>query len=176
MTGLYGKMPGHGDFVRRRLPESFLTPWDAWLQAGIAAARSVFQGEFDRVWASAPLWRFRLPAGACGDGVAAGILIPSWDFVGRHFPLTLAAVLPADTNPPPSAWYAALELAGTAAIERGDTADALMAALPEIPKEYVASDAEAISPEGWWTADEFYWDLPRLPTDTQFSTLLRGSA
>ena len=32
-TGLFGKLPAHGDFVRRHLPRSFVTPWDEWLWA-----------------------------------------------------------------------------------------------------------------------------------------------
>ena len=39
VTGLHGKLPAHGDFVRRGLPTSFCEPWDAWLQAGMTAAR-----------------------------------------------------------------------------------------------------------------------------------------
>ena len=39
-VGIYGKLPSHGDFLQRRVPPEFLTPWDDWLQAGIAASRS----------------------------------------------------------------------------------------------------------------------------------------
>ena len=28
-TGWYGKLPASGDFVTRRLPPSFIEPWDA---------------------------------------------------------------------------------------------------------------------------------------------------
>ena len=32
-TGWYGKLPASGDFATRRLPPSFIEPWDAWLNA-----------------------------------------------------------------------------------------------------------------------------------------------
>ena len=114
-TGLFGKLPAHGDFVRRNLPRSFVAPWDAWLSAGLLAAPN----------ARWELWRFHLAAGACGPDAAAGVLAPSVDAVGRRFPLTLAAL---DVNQPPDdPWYDALEaLAG-----QDLDADAMASALPD---------------------------------------------
>ena len=34
--GFYGKVATRGDFVGRRLPRTFLDPWDQWLQASLA--------------------------------------------------------------------------------------------------------------------------------------------
>jgi len=58
MTGVFGKLPAHGDFVRRGLPQSFVGPWDAWLQAGIGMARGTLGSDFDLRWAATPAWRF----------------------------------------------------------------------------------------------------------------------
>lgn len=114
-TGLFGKLPTRGDFVRRNLPRSFVEPWDAWLSAGLIAVPNAHWGP----------WRFHLAAGACGPDGAAGVLAPSQDSVGRRFPLTLAVL--GVSHRPPEAWYAALEvLAADVTLD----ADTLAAALP----------------------------------------------
>jgi type VI secretion system protein ImpM len=130
--GLLGKLPAHGDFIRRGdLPASFRRPWDAWLEEGMAAARAALGEErWTQVWDAAPAWRFALPAGACGPEAVAGLLLPSRDSVQRRFPLTLAAVTPDAGAAWPPAWFAALEGVGRAALAQGLDADALAAALP----------------------------------------------
>ena len=91
--GLYGKMPAHGDFVRRNLSEGFVSTWDRWAQAGLAAARTEHDGGWASAWEAAPSWRFALPAGACGPVPVAGVMVFSADAVGRRFPLVLASGL-----------------------------------------------------------------------------------
>lgn len=171
-TGLYGKLPAHGDFVRRALPDGFVLPWDAWLQACIATAREEMgEAEFAAAWDAAPPWRFRLPPGACGTSAAAGVMVPSADMVGRRFPLTLAALLRDGSEAPAGGWYEALAAAGTAGRDGGEGADDVLAALPEAP--WPAADA----PEtGWWLAADHRWDLPELPPPGQFRILLEGGA
>ena len=39
-VGLYGKLPSHGDFLRRRTSDAFVDRWDGWLQGCMAASRS----------------------------------------------------------------------------------------------------------------------------------------
>src|SRR5207237_396213 len=41
-AGWYGKIPGTGDFVPRRVSASFSAAWDRWLQAALAGARAWF--------------------------------------------------------------------------------------------------------------------------------------
>ena len=89
--GWFGKIPAAGDFINRRLPNDFLQPWDEWLQSGIARGRSVLEARWDEVYLTFPVWRFLLPAGTGSQGHWAGVLMPSVDRVGRHFPLTVAA-------------------------------------------------------------------------------------
>ena len=43
------------------------------------------------IYLSSPIWRFALARGVCGESAWVGLMMPSVDRVGRHFPLTLAA-------------------------------------------------------------------------------------
>jgi protein phosphatase/serine/threonine-protein phosphatase Stp1 len=174
MTGIYGKLPAHGDFVRRDLPQSFVAPWDTWLQQGLATGCDMSDPDFDTFWASIPPWRFRLPAGVCGDRAVAGVLIRSSDAVGRRFPLTLAEVLAPGQPPPDAGWYAALEQAGLASRDQGDSADMLLAVLPAAGTRQGFASSDDVPAEGWWTRDGRRWTLPGLPAPAQFARLLRG--
>ncbi|RNF31848.1 hypothetical protein NM04_04920 [Massilia aurea] len=89
--GLFGKLASHGDFVQRRLPPYFIAAWDTWLQQGIREGRLRLGAAWPERYLHAPLWRFVLAPGVCGQTAMAGVLLPSVDRVGRHFPLTLAA-------------------------------------------------------------------------------------
>ncbi|MBH0312174.1 DUF2094 domain-containing protein, partial [Alcaligenes faecalis] len=35
----YGKIPAMGDFVRRRMPEPILLPWERWFSSGVSQIR-----------------------------------------------------------------------------------------------------------------------------------------
>jgi type VI secretion system protein ImpM len=125
-VGIYGKLPSHGDFLQRRVPPEFLTPWDEWLQAGIAASRGALAQEWADTYLTSPVWRFALSASACGRAAVAGLMAPSVDRVGRFFPLTLVWRLPAELPP---IVYASLSGATLASAEQllidGLTADSL---------------------------------------------------
>jgi type VI secretion system protein ImpM len=129
VTGLFGKLPAHGDFVRRALPGRFIDPWDAWLSAGMLAAVEVLGDGWLAGWETARPFRFHLESGACGPDAVAGVVLPSEDMVGRRFPLTLAAILPAGSAPDPE-WLDATEAAGRRALGGGVNADSLAALLP----------------------------------------------
>jgi type VI secretion system protein ImpM len=98
-VGIYGKLPSHGDFLQRRVPAEFLTPWDDWLQAGISASRSALADQWTDTYLTSPVWRFALSASACGRAAVAGLMAPSVDRVGRFFPLTLVWRLPRELPP-----------------------------------------------------------------------------
>ncbi len=85
----FGKLPFLGDFASRRLPESFIKPWDDWLQPGLAAARESIGDRWLDLYLTFPVWRFVVPAGLLGDANWIGVLLPSIDRVGRCFPLTI---------------------------------------------------------------------------------------
>jgi len=120
--GLYGKLPILGDFVYRRLPASFVQPWDAWLQASLCASREQLGSGWLEVYLTSPIWRFVLSPGNCGDKASAGILMPSVDKVGRYFPLTLAAILDEPEALPnlfvtAASWFDTLEHLALATLE-----------------------------------------------------------
>lgn len=96
--GFYGKLASRGDFVRCGLPASFVEPWDAWLGAGLAASRTALGPAWLEAYLVSPPWRFVIAPGLLGAAPVAGVMMPSVDRVGRHFPLTAALTLPADTH------------------------------------------------------------------------------
>lgn len=98
-VGWYGKLPSHGDFLQRRMPEDFLNKWDAWLQDCIAASRAHLGDAWLDTYLTSPVWRFFLGQGVMSASCFAGIVLPSVDRVGRYFPLTVVAELPADLPP-----------------------------------------------------------------------------
>lgn len=97
--GAFGKMPALGDFLRLSLPPGFVDPWDAWVQAGLLAARAQLADRWQACFFSAPIWRFTLAPGLAGPVAVQGVLMPSVDRVGRQFPLTFVAALGGATNP-----------------------------------------------------------------------------
>jgi type VI secretion system protein ImpM len=96
-VGFYGKLPSHGDFLKRRVSDAFVGVWDGWLQECLAASRSALADRWLDVYLTSPVWRFACAAGACGSAPIIGVMAPSVDRVGRYFPLTLVAGLPSDT-------------------------------------------------------------------------------
>jgi type VI secretion system protein ImpM len=109
-AGCFGKLRSNGDFVTRRLPASFVEPWDAMLQAGLLASRDALGPAWLDAYLSAPLWCFALGVDVVGGPAWAGVLMPSVDCAGRHFPLTIAAPISADAcagwTPHAGGWFA----------------------------------------------------------------------
>ena len=97
--GAYGKIPAIGDFLRIDPPPGFVRPWDDWLQRLMTTARAAFGAEYDAAYLGAPIWRFGLAADLAGPGPVMGVMMPSVDRVGRHFPLTLVAGMPRASDP-----------------------------------------------------------------------------
>jgi type VI secretion system protein ImpM len=97
-VGLYGKLPSHGDFLRRRVSDGFVRVWDEWLQECIASSRSALGERWLDVYLTSPVWRFAAEAGAFGPAPILGLMAPSVDRVGRYFYLTLVAELPEEVN------------------------------------------------------------------------------
>ena len=119
--GFFGKVRSHGDFVSRRLPATFTEPWDKWLQTLLHVSREQLGPLWLESYLNSPIWRFALAPGACSTQAWAGILMPSIDKVGRHFPLTIASrisnsttliKLTAETN----AWFDQLEALALSAL------------------------------------------------------------
>jgi type VI secretion system ImpM family protein len=134
ITGFHGKLPSRGDFVGRGLPRAFTDPWTAWLNDGLRMQ----EGGATDAWQTAPAWNFTLPAGFVGPFAMAGLLLPSVDRVGRHYPLTIVVLFPqCAATPDPAAledWHHAAAICAASALAEGWSPDALFDALPkEIP-------------------------------------------
>jgi type VI secretion system protein ImpM len=128
-VGWYGKIPGAGDFIARRVPASFSEPWDRWLQAAIDGSRERLGTRWRDAFLSMPAWRFVLGPGVVGANAWAGLMVPSVDAVGRYFPLTVACALPsasldvAATLLGAGRWFEGVEAIALEAIApRADTA------------------------------------------------------
>jgi type VI secretion system protein ImpM len=166
--GLFGKLPGHGDFVRRGLPASFVDPLDAWLRQGLGASRERLGEGWLELYLVMPPWRFAIAAEVCGPGAAAGVMIPSVDRVGRYYPFTLAALL--DPAPSPlalhraAAWLDDLEALALAALEDGLELETYLERLATVrpPSAPAAASVVRGAPEAlaerlalpwslWWT-------------------------
>jgi len=102
-VGWYGKIPGTGDFITRRVPASFSESWDRWLQQSMDGSRERLGKRWRDAFLTMPAWRFILSPGLVTPNAWAGVMLPSVDAVGRYFPLTAACPLPS----------ASLDLVGT---------------------------------------------------------------
>jgi type VI secretion system protein ImpM len=133
-VGWYGKIPGTGDFIARRVPASFSEPWDRWLQGAIEGSKQRLGAYWRDTFLSMPAWRFALGAGMVGANAWAGLMVPSVDAVGRYFPLTVACALPAGLDPLATLlgagrWFAEIEAIALEAIAPGANTTAVDAAL-----------------------------------------------
>jgi type VI secretion system protein ImpM len=159
IPGWYGKVPYLGDFASRRLPQTFIATWDNWLQQSMSASRSRLGAQWLEAYLHSPIWRFVLLPGVIGDEFWAGLVMPSVDKVGRHFPLTIAASI----APRPgilatviasSNWYAAIEDTALAALNTAFTVEQFEARLAHAPFQdglFQEQDTRALDLAGWWT-------------------------
>ena len=113
-VGLYGKLPSHGDFLRRRASDAFVRVWDPWLQECLAASRAALGDRWLDVYLTSPAWRF-VRARARAAAPVIGLMVPSVDRVGRYFPLTMVAELP-----PARIWCRAVTRAHRPFFERAE--------------------------------------------------------
>ena len=188
--GFYGKLPGEGDFVTRRLPWEFTSAWDGWLQQGMQASRGALGERWLNLYLSAPIWRFQLAPGVCGPLAWRGLFFASVDRVGRYFPLTLAFAGGSAASPGGVASALAGDAAGWLAAE-----DAALAGLaPRLPlddfdralqalAEPAAEPADACPPAavhlycaGSDEAPPLRLAFPALPPAAQFTELISPSA
>jgi type VI secretion system protein ImpM len=138
-AGWYGKIPGTGDFIARRMPSSFSESWDRWLQAAIAGSRDRLGGRWRDTFLSMPIWRFVLSPGMLTANAWAGIMVPSVDAVGRYFPLAVASALPSAsvdliaTLFAAQAWFDEIEAIALSAIAPAADSAAIDAAIVQKP-------------------------------------------
>lgn len=172
-VGVFGKLPGLGDFLIRGLDPAFAHAWHGWLARELPAAHAGLGDGFALPYLHAPAWRFALAAGIAGPGMT-GVLIPSLDAVGRPFPLTLAAV----GAPAEAGWYAAVEALARAALDEAAWAlGPWLAGLAALPAPTAAGSATGAV--FWGEGSPFVAPGARrfaaLPTGADFLRLLLDS-
>lgn len=82
---VFGKLPGHGDFVYRGLGDGACAVWDEWASTGMANAAAELGDRFGDAHERAPPWCFIAGPGPLGDSWRVGALAPSADNAGRRF-------------------------------------------------------------------------------------------
>jgi len=160
-VGWFGKIPALGDFASYNLAQEFIEIWDLWLQHGIATSRASLGAGWLDSYLTAPIWYFSLFPDIVGSQAWTGLLMPSVDKVGRHFPLTIAMPLESDGAAVvrtfgQQGWYAAL----------GDIALSTLSL--DYPARQLETDLDALPPPGngvdpnvaaarvladWWQGD-----------------------
>ncbi len=113
-TGLFGKLPAHGDFLCRDLDANFVEVWDTWLQGFVGGTQEQLGENWLDTYLTSPIWRFALSAGVVDDNIWAGVVLPSVDRVGRYFPFSLVrrmdnTLCPAELISNRTEWFEALE-------------------------------------------------------------------
>jgi type VI secretion system protein ImpM len=89
LTGIYGKLPAHGDFIFRNLSPAFINQWDEWLQLYVSSSREQIGEDWLNIYLTSPIWRFVLSSGVIDEKIWAGVIMPSVDRVGRFFPVSI---------------------------------------------------------------------------------------
>lgn len=148
MTGYFGKVSTHGDFVTRRLPAGLVQAWDDWLQDCVQASQERLGAAWLERYLTSPVWRFAIAPGVLGEEGLGGVMMPSVDRVGRYFPLMLGAL-----GAPPlldwfhgqAAWYDAIEELARASLHPAFT----LARFDEAPLPSCAAGAPAVPAAAW---------------------------
>jgi len=199
-AGWFGKMPSLGDFASRRLPASWIDAWDGWLQQELVRSRAAL-GDDDwlALYLVAPVRRFWLAPGLLAPPAWLGVLMPSVDSVGRHFPFTLATALPAGRDYLFDAlandnWLDAADAVARQVLDPLFDVAALESAVLEMPALHGERRAEShagtrlaqqlrdTNPDlrcAWWcegacAASDFIV-APALPDRAHFDALLHGT-
>jgi type VI secretion system protein ImpM len=124
VTGYFGKVSTHGDFVSRRLSAQLVQAWDAWLQECLQASQDKLGSAWLERYLTSPVWRFAIAPGVLGPEGLGGMMMPSVDRVGRYFPLMVGAPGTApllDWFHGQVAWYDAVEDLARESLDPGFT-------------------------------------------------------
>lgn len=189
MAGCFGKLPARGDFLLRGLPRTFADPWHEWLLDGLQASRAVLgEGWLDR-YLNAPIWRFALDAGVCGPQAAAGVMMPSVDKAGRHFPLTLVALFApgqtAEGSGADGAWFEAAEDLALSALTHTLDVEAFVGSVAALsvpdPRPQPPAGLAPPAAARWWTLGgegvaEQGFTGAGLPPAARFADFLTGQS
>lgn len=177
-AGFFGKLPGAGDFVQRRLSPAFVEAWDRHFERAVNASRVAMGDAWQHAYRSSPAWRFMLSPGVCTSTAWVGVLGPAGDRVGRSFPMVIAVPLddPSSTTQvlrDGDTWFTAIEqvyrAAQTDPSVNVEAFDAQLLALADVP--LVASTSttlHGVEHIAWQGAGQWRLPLPRACGDGDF--------
>lgn len=143
-SGLYGKLPMHGDFIHRNLPSTFITIWDEWLQHYVAGSKEHLGDEWLDIYLTSPIWRFVLSSGVINEQHWAGVMMPSVDQVGRYYPFSIVTPIPPELNPLEFIslerdWFEKMEELSLLALDEQLLVDELFDEISAIESNFVSS-------------------------------------
>ncbi|GLQ99206.1 type VI secretion system-associated protein TagF [Dyella mobilis] len=177
-AGFFGKLPGVGDFVQRRLPAQFVDVWDKHFEHAVSDSRNALGDTWQHAYRSSPPWRFLLSAQVCGASAWVGVMGAGGDRVGRCFPMVIAAPLDdfssaAQVLRHGDAWYAAIERVHVAAQANAsigvDAFDAELLALADMPLvESGTAAPHGLEHVAWQNAQQWRLPLPDRRADGDF--------
>lgn len=191
----FGKLPGVGDFVSRRMPYALQQFWDRWLAGGMEALKIGNTTSGWGLWHNTPSWAFLLPAQPGVPWAQFGVMAPSCDRVGRNFPFLVCARLQVGEIESAVLRIAGVALAWSQAIEQAqrerqsmDVFDAAMesARMQGLALASMPGDVERTLPRGMnpthlpWPdmakvfdpkgAESYWWSVPPASTGFQART------
>jgi len=153
LTGIFGKLPAHGDFVHRNLPPDFVNIWDEWLQHYIATSQEQLGESWLNIYLTSPIWRFVMSEGVIDKHSWAGFILPSVDRVGRYFPFSTITQIPSNVNPleffsTHTAWFEGAEEVALQALNGDMVIDEYMDEIKSIEPEYHSGYVRGSVPTG----------------------------
>jgi len=166
-AGFFGKLPGAGDFVQRRLPARFVDRWDQHFEHAVQSARGMLGNDWQAAYEASPVWRFALPPGIGGDTAWLGVMGPASDRVGRCFPMVIAAPVASSDAVDQglrqgSHWFDALaRVHGEGQADRAMSVEAFDARLTALPGPLQGTptiSAQPPQPLDWRSAS--HWRFP----------------
>ena len=173
----FGKLPGAGDFVQRRLPSPFVEAWDRHFERAVSESKVTLGDAWQHAYRSSPAWRFLLSPGVCTDAAWVGVMGPANDRVGRSFPMVIARHWDDMANVAHvlrdgDGWFAAIEhahVSAQAAALGAEAFDAQLLALADMPMTAPAgTHVHGVEHIAWWNAVQWRLPLPRVRTDGAF--------
>lgn len=151
VVGYHGKVPTHGDFVSRGLPNTFIGPWDVWLQEAIHTSRQQLGNNWLDYYLTSPLYRFVLSPGICGDSAWMGMLMPSVDRVGRYYPMTISLKDHEASNPfvalqKHSGWFEQVELLALSCLKDDFNLDNFYQGICQLTPDFANQPPDKVKP------------------------------
>ncbi|WP_411727017.1 type VI secretion system-associated protein TagF [Methyloglobulus sp.] len=151
VVGYHGKVPTHGDFVSRGLPNTFIGPWDVWLQEAIHTSRQQLGNNWLDYYLTSPLYRFVLSPGICGDSAWMGMLMPSVDKVGRYYPITISLKDHEASNPfaalqKHNGWFEQVELLALSCLKDDFNLDNFYQGICQLTPNFATQPPDKVKP------------------------------